>query len=85
MQLWDQRTRPQQVPEAHGSHLPSLAFTAGGVATGAGLTQNFEGQGTEPLKPALEVGTLRHRIWGLGRKRHTWELATAYRRSTSVG
>lgn len=34
------------------------------MATGAGLTQNFEGQGTEPLKPALEVGTLRHRIWG---------------------
>lgn len=50
------------------------------MATGAGLTQNSEGQGTETLKPAPEVGTLRHTVWGLGNT-HTWELTTAYEKS----
>lgn len=75
MQLGDQRTRPQQVPEAHGSHLPLLAFTAGGVATGAGLTQNCEGQGTEPLKPALAVRTLKQ---SMGTREETPHLGTRH-------
>lgn len=53
------------------------------MATGAGLTQNPEGQGTETLKPAPEVGTLRHTIWGLGNT-HAWELTAAYEKSGGV-